>query len=138
MLKYLLFTVLVFSFSSDPLFAEEDSSVLQGENKYSFKTPTEIDEEVPKDLVKNKLDYPANIIVTFVDRCASNMMAYMPMHPMQSRPMALTMCSCLIDQFRSDFELPQFKKGGTKLAEMMAPQYSEVCKQLQFGKKYPL
>ena len=134
MLKYVLLTILIFSFSSNYLFAEEDSKVLNGESVYSFKQPI----EPPKDLVKTKLDYPANVIVTFVDRCASNMMAYMPMHPMQSRPLALTMCSCLMDQFRGDFKFDQFKKGGTKLAEMMAPEYGEVCKQMQFGKKYPL
>lgn len=114
-------------------FAEESNLELKGESQYSFSQ-----RERPEDILKNKLDYPANVIVVFVDRCATNMMAYMPMHPTQSRPVALKMCSCLMDQFRSDFQFDQFRKGGAKLAEMMAQEYGEVCKQLEFGKNYSM
>ena len=111
-------------------YAEEDGLLLEEMPDFS-----KIEE---KARIKNKLDYSANVIVMFVDRCASNMMAYMPMHPTQSRPVALKMCSCLMDQFRSDFQFDQFKKGGAKLAEMMAPEYGEVCKQLEFTKPYKM
>ena len=112
-------------------YAEEDGLLLEEMPDFSKI-------EKKKATIKNKLDYPANVIVVFVDRCASNMMAYMPMHPTQSRPVALKMCSCLMDQFRSDFQFDQFKKGGTKLAEMMAPEYGEVCKQLEFTRPYKM
>lgn len=119
-----IFIILLGTFS----YAEEDGLLLEEMPDFSKK-----ERRIPT--IKNKLDYPADVIVVFVDRCASNMMTYMPMHPMQSRPIAMQMCSCLMDQFRSDFQFDQFKKGGTKLAEMMAPEYGEVCKQLEFGKK---
>jgi len=88
--------------------------------------------------IRNKLDYPALTVVTFVDRCANSMMGYMPMHPSQSRPLAINLCSCLMDQFRSDFDIDVFMKGGTKLAQMMSPQYSEVCKQLIMTPSKPM
>lgn len=113
------------------VYAEEDGLLLEEMPDFS-----KIEES--RSTIKKKLDYPANVIVMFVDRCASNMMTYMPMHPTQSRPVALKMCSCLIDQFRSDFQFDQFKKGGAKLAEMMAPEYGEVCKQLEFTKQYKM
>ena len=125
-----IFIVLLISTFS---YAEEDGLLLEKMPDFSKK-----EESFTETTIKNKLDYPADVIVTFVDRCASNMMTYMPMHPMQSRPLALQMCSCLMDQFRSDFQFNQFKKGGTKLAEMMAHQYGEVCKELKFGKKFKL
>jgi hypothetical protein len=66
------------------------------------------------------------------------MMQYMPVHPSQSRPIALTMCSCFIDQFRSDFDIKQFTKGGSKLAKAMSEEYGEVCKQLELTKAQSL
>lgn len=114
-------------------FAEEPNLELKGEAQYTYSP-----KERPEDMLKNKLDYPANVIVVFVDRCASNMMQYMGMNPAQSRPIALKMCSCLIDQFRSDFNYSQFTKGGPKLAQQMAQEYGEVCKQLEFGKNYSM
>lgn len=108
-------------------FAEEDGPLLGNEKMPKFN------KEIPNEVatIKNKLDYPAKVIVAFVDSCATNMMQYMPVHPSQSRPIALTMCSCFMDQFRSDFTIKQFTKGGSKLAKMMSAQYGEVCKQLE-------
>lgn len=108
-------------------FAEEDGPLLGNEKMPSF------DKTIPNEVatIKNELDYPAKVIVAFVDSCATNMMQYMPVHPSQSRPIALTMCSCFMDQFRSDFSIEQFTKGGSKLATMMSAQYGEVCKQLE-------
>jgi len=106
--------------------AEEDGPLLGNE-----KMPTFDKKEYTQATIRNKLDYPAKVIVAFVDSCATNMMQYMPIHPNQSRPIALTMCSCFIDQFRSDFTIEQFTKGGAKLAQMMSNQYGEVCKQME-------
>ena len=114
-------------------FAEESNLELKGESQYSFSQ-----RERPEDILKNKLDYPATTIVAFVDSCATNMMQYMGMHPAQSRPIALKMCSCLIDQFRSDFKHSQFTKGGPKLAQQMAEEFGEVCKQLEFGRNFSM
>ena len=123
--------VLMLLITSIAIHAEEDGLLLEEMPDFSKR-------EERKPTIKNKLDYPASVIVVFVDRCASNMMAYMPMHPTQSRPVALKMCSCLMDQFRSDFQFDQFKKGGTKLAEMMAREYGEVCKQLEFTESFKM
>lgn len=114
-------------------FAEEPNLELKGEAQYTYSP-----KERPEDMLKNKLDYPATTIVAFVDSCATNMMQYMGMHPAQSRPIALKMCSCLIDQFRSDFKHSQFTKGGPKLAQQMAEEYGEVCKQLEFGRNFSM
>ena len=105
----------------------EDSELLPGEKIPNYQPQVAT--------IKKELDYPAFLVVTFVDRCATSMMGYMPMHPAQSRPIALQMCSCIMDQFRSDFDMQAFTKGGVKLAQAMGQQYSEVCKQLEFGKK---
>ena len=108
-------------------FAEEDGPLLGNEKMPSFNN------QIPNEVatIKNKLDYPAKVIVAFVDSCATNMMQYMPVHPSQSRPIALTMCSCFMDQFRSDFTVKQFIKGGSRLAQMMSAQYGDVWKQLE-------
>ena len=52
-------------------YAEEDGLLLEEMPDFS-----KIEEK--KARIKKKLDYSANVIVMFVDRCASNMMAYMP------------------------------------------------------------
>ena len=105
----------------------EDSYFLPGEEREPYRPQ--------QTTIKRQFDYPAFLVVTFVDRCATSMMGYMPMHPTQSRPIALQMCSCIMDQFRSDFDMDAFTKGGVKLAQAMGKQYSEVCKQLEFGNK---
>jgi len=116
--------LLIASFTS---YAEEDGFLLEEMPNFSQR-------EGIKASIKNKLDYPAKVIVAFVDSCATKMMQYMPVHPSQSRPIALTMCSCFIDQFRSDFNIKQFTKGGSKLAKAMSQEYGEVCKQLELTK----
>ena len=131
MFKKLILTIIILTLSSSLLLAEEDGILLE-------KMPTFAKEEIKKDRVRNKLDYPAKVIVAFVDSCATNMMQYMPVHPSQSRPIALTMCSCFIDQFRSDFDIKQFTKGGSKLAQAMSEEYGEVCKQLELTKPQSL
>ena len=125
MKKIFLLIVLIFTIVVN--IHAEDSEMLPGEKitKYQPQVAT----------IKKELDYPAFVVVTFVDRCATSMMGYMPMHPTQSRPIALQMCSCIMDQFRSDFDMQAFTKGGVKLAQAMGQQYSEVCKQLEFGPK---
>jgi hypothetical protein len=131
MFKKLALTSLLTPLLLGSLMAEEDGILL--EEMPSFKV-----EQVKKDRTRNKLDYPAKVIVAFVDSCATNMMQYMPVHPSQSRPIALTMCSCFIDQFRSDFDIKQFTKGGSKLAKAMSEEYGEVCKQLELTKAQSL
>ena len=137
MMKKTVVALLSMSFLSSIALADpEDTSVPK-----NLKIPeiTEMAQaEVKDDKIKNKLDYPASTIVAFVEQCSLRMMQYMPMHPMQSRPISIKLCNCLMDQFRSDFDYKSFSKGGTKLAEAMAPEYSEVCKQLEFGRKTPL
>ena len=131
MFKKLILTTIILTLSSGLLLAEEDGILLEEMPKFA-------NEEIKKDRLRNKLDYPAKVIVAFVDSCATNMMQYMPVHPSQSRPIALTMCSCFIDQFRSDFDIKQFTKGGSKLAKAMSEEYGEVCKQLELTKPQSL
>ena len=121
-------TLLITSLSA---YAEEDGLLLEVMPDFS-------NAEIKENRIKNKLDYPAKVIVAFVDSCATNMMQYMPVHPSQSRPIALTMCSCFMDQFRSDFDIKQFTKGGSKLAQAMSEEYGEVCKQLELTKPQSL
>jgi hypothetical protein len=80
--------------------------------------------------IKNKFEYPTALVFQFVQTCTSNVAPRMGMPAQQAVPAALAMCSCIMDQFRSDFKKADFMRGGQRLAKTMAPQYSAVCKSL--------
>ena len=103
---------------------------------FAYADPFDTDIEKKKEMnfsettIKLKFEYPTEMVFGFVTSCTNNIAPRMGLYPQQAFPIALKMCSCIMDQFRGDFTRDAFVKGGKKLAISMAPQYSEVCKQL--------
>lgn len=132
MRKIFLFTFIFTLFTSiqasaDPLLFEnnKENKATQKEQIKNQKAP-----RFTQASIKNNFEYPAEMIVAFVMSCSQSMTKMMNGDPRQTFPVAQSMCSCIMDQFRGDFKKDDFIRGGRNLSVVMGPQYGEVCKSI--------
>lgn len=91
------------------------------------------EQEMGKTTGKNLVEYQSIVVYRFIDSCVKTFVTNAPMNPNQSMPVAITMCSCIMDQFRKDFSFAEFKKGGSKLPKLMGGEYSQTCQKINYG-----
>ena len=120
MTKYLINIFVLISIVSSPVLADpflfEEPKTKSESQKYTNET------------MKLKFEYPSAIVSGFVQSCSQSMVQMMGMNPEQAWPIAMKMCSCIMDEFRSDFKKEDFVRGGRQLAVKMGPQYGETCR----------
>lgn len=80
--------------------------------------------------IRNQVEYPTRVINAFVGACTDSMAQ--ELIPEYDLDFALEVsekaCSCIMDEFRADFTLEEFTKGGVKLAKLMSAQYAAYCR----------
>lgn len=94
---------------------------------------------MPKDLVRKDVEYPTFHLVKFVESCTMNFIQSSGMqNPYQAKEIGLQMCSCLMDEFRSDFSHQQMVSSGAQIMKKMSSQYSMKCgEKMQKAKTEP-
>jgi hypothetical protein len=82
------------------------------------------------EISKNKIEFPTYHLIKFVESCTFNFIKSSGMaNRFQAKEVGLSMCSCIMDEFRGDFSHDQMIKSGPKIMKMMAPKYSMACGQ---------
>jgi hypothetical protein len=101
--------------------------------KYIPVEPSQQEQQMGKATGKRLIEYQSVVVYRFIDSCVKTFVGNVPMNPRDSMPVAVTMCSCIMDQFRKDFSFAEFKKGGQKLPKLMGGEYSQICQQENYG-----
>lgn len=83
--------------------------------------------------IRNHVEYKSIVVFSFVKSCSSTMLAETFYNDQTFQVITEAVCSCMMDEFRQDFNMDEFKAGGVRLARMMASQYTEACRESILG-----